>query len=156
MSPEFFITIRYFKSKKRNIFISLLTLISVFGVLIAVTSLIVVNGVVGGFEKEIKEKIINNEPHILIYPKKDNLKDKDFYNIINKLKKDKNIYSITPFISSTVLISSDDNTNAVKLIGIDPITAEKSYGIFRNLIRGKLSYIENPNEPYLKYRKKMV
>ena len=36
MSPELFITLRYFRSKKRNIFISLLTIISILGVVIAV------------------------------------------------------------------------------------------------------------------------
>ncbi len=149
MSPELFITIRYFKSKKRNIFISLLTIISVLGVLIAVTALIVVNSIVGGFEKEITEKVIDNEPHILIYSKGEAIEDNEYYTIINKLKKIKDIMVITPFVSSTVLISSDDNLNAVKLTGIEPKLAKKSFGIFRKLLRGKMDYMNNPNQAYL-------
>jgi lipoprotein-releasing system permease protein len=155
MSPELFITIRYFKSKKRNIFISLLTIISILGVLIAVTALIVVNSVVGGFEKEITEKVIDNEPHILIYSKGEAIEDKEYYSIINKLKKIDDIMIVTPFVSSTVLISSDDNLNAVKLTGIEPKLAKESYGIFRKLLRGKLSYMQNPNQSYIDYKAKM-
>jgi len=155
MSPELFITIRYFKSKKRNIFISLLTIISILGVLIAVTALIVVNSIVGGFEKEITEKVIDNEPHILIHSKGDIIKDNEYYSMINKLKNIKDIMVITPFISSTVLISSDDNLNAVKLTGIEPKMAKSSYGIFRKLLRGTLDYMGHPNQAYVDLKVKM-
>jgi len=149
MSPELFITNRYFRSKKRNIFVSLLTIISISGVLIAVTALILVNSVVGGFEKEIKEKVIDNEPHILIHSKGEAIKDKEYYSIIEKLKKIDEIMVVTPFVSSTVLISSDDNLSAVKLTGVEPKLAKKAYGIFRKLKKGKLEYINNPNQAYI-------
>ena len=155
MSPELFITLRYFRSKKRNIFVSLLTVISILGVLIAVTALILVNSVVGGFEKEITEKVIDNEPHILIHSKGDIIKDKEYYAIIEKLKKIDDIMVVTPFVSSTVLISSDDNLSAVKLTGVEPKLAKKAYGIFRKLERGKLSYINNPNQAYIDYKTKL-
>lgn len=153
MSLEFNITLRYFRSKKRNIFISVLTFISILGVLIGVASLICVNSVVRGFEMEIKEKILENEPHILILPKNSEVEDEKFYDTIYKIQKHKQIETITPYVSSTVLISSYNNLNAVKLTGIEPKMAEKSYGIFRNLKRGSLDFINSPDDAYF-YGKK--
>ncbi len=154
MSLEFDITLRYFRSKKRNIFISLLTIISILGVLIAVASLIAVNSIVRGFEMEIKEKILQNEPHIIILPKNSSITEAQFYQQIDKIKKIKGIEVITPYISSTVLISSFNNLNAVKVNGIEPKIAKKAYGIFRTLKRGSLDYIDAPNQAYIDMKKR--
>lgn len=148
MSLEGFITLRFFRSKKRNIFISVLTFISVIGVLIATASLVVVNSVVRGFEMEIKEKVLENEPHLLIYPKKDEIPDKQFYSLIKKVKDDPRINIITPYVSSTVLISSFNNLTAVKLTGVDPDQATEAYGIFRKMKSGSVDYIKDPNKAY--------
>ncbi len=154
-SPEFLITLKLFLSKKKNIFISVLTFISILGVLIAVVSLITVNSVVKGFELEIKEKIIENEPHIMIHSKNKNTKDEKYNNIISKLSNIKEISSITNYLDSTVLISSSSNLNAVKLRGIDTVRAKKTYGIFRKLKTGKLSYVDNPKLAYIDLMKRL-
>ncbi len=151
MSLELFLTLRFFRSKKRNIFISVLTIISVVGVLIATASLITVNSVVRGFETEIREKILENEPHLMIYPKSDEISDERFYHLIDQIKGDPQITMITPYISSTVLISSFNNLNAVKLTGVDPNRAKDTYGIFRQLKSGKVSYMNDPDQAYTEW-----
>ena len=155
MSPELLITLRHFKSKKRNIFISVLTFISILGVLIAVFSLISVNSVTRGFEMEIKEKVIENEPHVMIHAKAEDVTDKDFDNVMKKIKNIPDISVMTKYISSTVLISSSSNLNAVKLTGVDPKAAKKNYGIFRTLKTGKMSYIDNPKQAYVDLQRRL-
>ncbi|MBN2693372.1 FtsX-like permease family protein [bacterium] len=122
--------------------------------MIAVTSLIAVNSIVSGFEMEIKEKILQNEPHIIILPKNSAVTEEQFYQQIDKIKNIKNIEVITPYISSTVLISSFNNMNAVKVNGIEPKIAKKAYGIFRTLKKGSLNYIETPNQAYIDMKRK--
>ncbi len=57
MKYEWFIGLRYLKAKRKQTFISIITIISVIGVMVGVMALIVVLSVMSGFEKTLKEKI---------------------------------------------------------------------------------------------------
>lgn len=63
--------LRYLKSKKNSKFLSFITLISMVGVALGVTALIVVLSVMDGFEVEMKKRLMNQEMHLLITPKSD-------------------------------------------------------------------------------------
>jgi lipoprotein-releasing system permease protein len=60
--------LRYLKSKKNSRFLSLITLLSIVGVAIGVTSMIVVLSVMDGFEAELKKRLMSSDLHILITP----------------------------------------------------------------------------------------
>ena len=57
MRYEWFIGLRYLKAKRKQTFISIITIISIVGVMVGVMALIVVLAVMSGFEKTLKEKI---------------------------------------------------------------------------------------------------
>jgi lipoprotein-releasing system permease protein len=63
--------LRYLKSKKNSRFLSFITSISMVGVCLGVTALIVVLSVMDGFEVEMKKRLMNQELHLLITPKND-------------------------------------------------------------------------------------
>lgn len=67
MRYQTFIALRYLKFKKREAFISVLTLISIIGTAVGVTSLVVAQAVTTGTHKAIVEKIVSNSAHLLIY-----------------------------------------------------------------------------------------
>ena len=58
MSYELFIGLRYLKAKRKQTFVSLITLISIAGVTVGVTALIVVLAVMNGFKEDLREKIL--------------------------------------------------------------------------------------------------
>jgi lipoprotein-releasing system permease protein len=60
--------LRYLKSKKNSRFLSFITLLSVIGVALGVTSMIVVLSVMDGFESELKKRMISSNLHILVQP----------------------------------------------------------------------------------------
>jgi lipoprotein-releasing system permease protein len=62
-----FIALRYLKFKRREAFISVLTLISIIGTAVGVTSLVVAQALTTGTHKAIVEKIVSNSAHLLIY-----------------------------------------------------------------------------------------
>ena len=68
MTYELTVGLRYLKSRRRQTFISLITLISVGGVAVGVMVLIVVLAVMSGFETSLKEKILGINSHIWILP----------------------------------------------------------------------------------------
>ena len=64
MSFEIFVAKKYFKAKKRTGFISIITFVSIAGVTIGVTALILVLSVMNGFESEVRSKLIDADAHI--------------------------------------------------------------------------------------------
>ncbi len=63
---EIFIGLRYLRAKRRNQFISFISLTSMVGIILGVTALITVLSVMNGFEKELRERILGMASHITI------------------------------------------------------------------------------------------
>jgi lipoprotein-releasing system permease protein len=66
MSFEAFIGLRHLKGQNRSRTVSLLTLISILGVIIGVWALIVVLSVLSGFGQDLRNKIIDSSPHMIV------------------------------------------------------------------------------------------
>jgi len=66
MSYELFLSRRFLRPGKDSNFVSFITLISIAGVAIGVTALIIAVSVLGGFEKEITEKAVSVSSHIQV------------------------------------------------------------------------------------------
>ncbi|HKJ75930.1 MAG TPA: ABC transporter permease, partial [Gammaproteobacteria bacterium] len=63
---EVFIGLRYTRAKRRNHFISFISLISMLGIALGVTALITVLSVMNGFEKELRERILGMTAHATV------------------------------------------------------------------------------------------
>ncbi len=66
-SYEWFIALRYLRSKRQTRFVSVITYISVSGVLVGVAALVIVLSLFNGFETEVRERIIGERAHINVY-----------------------------------------------------------------------------------------
>ncbi|MEE8317305.1 MAG: lipoprotein-releasing system transmembrane subunit LolC, partial [Candidatus Omnitrophota bacterium] len=66
MQYELWISFRYLISRRKEGFISIISFISVMGVAVGVTALIVVLAVMSGFDNELREKIVGTNSHIVI------------------------------------------------------------------------------------------
>ena len=66
MSYELFIARRYLRSKKRTGFVSVITWISISGVALGVLALILVLGIVSGFEDEVRGRIAGTNAHLIL------------------------------------------------------------------------------------------
>ncbi|NND90948.1 MAG: lipoprotein-releasing ABC transporter permease subunit [Granulosicoccus sp.] len=63
---ELFVGLRYTRAKRRNHFISFISLVSILGIMLGVTALITVTSVMNGFEKEMRERIIGASSHATV------------------------------------------------------------------------------------------
>src|SRR5690554_6449661 len=118
MPYETFIGLRYLMAKQRSRVLSIITLISIFGVALGVTALIVVLSVMGGFKKDLTDKILNAKAHIVIQaPDYDVLDNTEAIadDMLNVTK----VIGASPFIESEVMISSPTNLSGVILHGVD-------------------------------------
>lgn len=139
MGYESFIGLRYLKAKRKQTFISIITIISIVGVMVGVMALIVVLSVMSGFEKTLKEKILGTQAHIVLLKATERGMDR-YGEVLERLKDVKGIVSASPFIFSQVMLSSDAGVSGVVLKGIDPDHVGEVTELKKNL---KIGHIED-------------
>ncbi|MCL2025937.1 MAG: ABC transporter permease [Leptospirales bacterium] len=118
---EFFIGLRYLKSKKTQGFISFNTFLSVLIVWIGVFILILVISVMNGFQAQIKDKILDFDAHITIsnaYGSRDGSAIRNYQSIVEKVKDVPNVSSLSPFIQGQALFRFMTRINYVMVRGI--------------------------------------
>jgi len=137
MRYEWFIGLRYLKAKRKQSFISIITVISIAGVTVGVMALIVVLAVMNGFEKTLKEKIIGTQAHLVLLKASQEGMD-DYEEVVKRLEEVKGVASAAPFILSQVMLSSESNVTGSVLKGIDPGRVGKVTLLAQNLKAGRL------------------
>jgi lipoprotein-releasing system permease protein len=141
MTFELFVSLRYLLAKRRQTFISLVTMISIAGVAVGVTALIVVLAVMNGFQADWRTRILGITSNIVVGSYVGTVSDYD--DLIKKIDKEPGVVAATPFIYSQIMLSSSKNVSGAILRGIDPRTAPAVINIQKNMIRGNLGDLES-------------
>ncbi len=141
MSFEFFISIRYLLAKRRQTFVSLITFISIAGVGVGVTALIVVLAVMNGFHDDLRGRILGITSHVNITSFAGTISN--YREVMGEVEKEKGVIGATPFIYAPVMMTSGRSAGAV-LRGIDPLSASKVLKLQENLVRGNLADLVQP------------
>jgi lipoprotein-releasing system permease protein len=145
MRYEWFIGLRYLKAKRKQTFISIITIISIVGVAVGVMTLIVVLAVMSGFEKTLKEKILGTQAHLVVL--KANQQGMDHYEEVLKQVQDvKGVVSAAPFIFNQVMLSSESNVSGVVIKGIDPDRVGKVTELAHNMKAGRLQDLKGESD----------
>ncbi len=147
MRYEHFIGLRYLMAKRRKGVLSIITMISVAGVALGVTALIVVLSVMGGFKKDLKEKIIGTKAHIVVKAKEGEFLT-DYEPIVESSMKDAEVIGAAAFLESEVMVSSPTNLSGVMLRGVNPDQVVKVTTLGRDVVEGKLEYLVD-SEPMM-------
>lgn len=145
MSYELFIGLRYLRAKRKQTFVSLITLISIAGVMVGVTALIVVIAVMNGFKEELQDKILGVTSHVVISRFDGNISK--YQEVKAKVEEVSGVNAATPFIYTQVMISSRKAISGAVLRGIEPQTASKVINLQKNLRAGSLKELEAENKP---------
>lgn len=140
MSFETFFSIRYLKAKRKQGFISIITGISILGIMIGVMALIVVLAVMNGFREDLLKKILGVNSHLLILSYKGGIKDTEA--VMEKVLEVDGVISATPFIYSQVMIKNAGNISGAILRGVDLATAGKVINIDSMIKEGSLNVLK--------------
>jgi lipoprotein-releasing system permease protein len=145
MRYEWFIGLRYLKAKRKQTFISIITIISIIGVMVGVMALIVVLAVMSGFEKTLKEKILGTQAHLVLL--KASQEGMDHYEeVAKKVQAVKGVVFVAPFIFNQVMLSSESNVSGVVIKGIDPDRVGKVTELAHNMKAGRLQDLKETGE----------
>lgn len=141
MSFESFIAFRYLIARRKQTFISVISLISVLGVGLGVASLIVVLGVMNGFSTDLRDKILGVNAHVIVGDSGGVMQD--YESVIEKAEALPGTVGATPFIYSEVMLSTESGVKGVVLRGIDPTDAGEVLGVLQELSTGSVEDLAN-------------
>ncbi|HAG51870.1 MAG TPA: lipoprotein-releasing ABC transporter permease subunit [Deltaproteobacteria bacterium] len=141
MSYELFIGLRYLKAKRKQTFISIITFISITGVMVGVTALIVVLSVMTGFEEDLRDKILGVNAHLVVLELG---KGMDEYKIVaEKAKNVDGVVGTTPFIYNQAMISTETGVVGVVVRGMDIDTVGDVTILPKRIKQGSLEGLRN-------------
>ncbi len=139
---ELFIARKYFKTKDKLNFISIISILSTLGITIGVAALIIVISVFNGFGDLAKEMLIESQPHMRIISKSDK-SNNQIANVENVIRKNKYISSYSPYLQGKIVISSKNNYQILDIHGIGNNSNNDDYEITNNLISGSVDLSTN-------------
>jgi lipoprotein-releasing system permease protein len=141
MSFELFVSLRHLKAKRTQKFISLNTWISIGGVALGVMALIVVIAVMSGFGKDLRDKILGTNSHIVVTNITRSGMD-DYESVLKKVMQAEGVKAAAPFILNQVMLTSGGNSSGVVVRGIDPDREAMVSDLEKNLIQGDLAMLK--------------
>ena len=115
---QLFVGLRYTRAKRRNHFISFISLISILGIALGVTALITVTSVMNGFEKEMRERIIGAASHATITQYGDPLDSWEA--LADTALEHENVEGAAPYIEGQVMLVHNGRSSGALFRGVLP------------------------------------
>ncbi|MCP4702048.1 MAG: lipoprotein-releasing ABC transporter permease subunit [Gammaproteobacteria bacterium] len=116
-SLPFYIGLRYTRAKRRNHFISFISLTSILGIALGVTALITVLSVMNGFEKELRKRMLIMAAHVVVNASPSMA---DWRGVAEQVKKHSQVIGAAPYIQGQAMIMHRKNVYGTLLQGLLP------------------------------------
>lgn len=138
---SFYIGLRYTAAKRRNHFISFISLTSMLGLMLGVAVLIIVLSVMNGFDRELKQRILGMVPHATIQGASGPLED--WEEVDRRVHEHPRVLAAAPFIQGQGMVTGGGEVRGVMLSGILP-EQEATVSIIENhFIEGGLDQLKS-------------
>jgi lipoprotein-releasing system permease protein len=135
MGYETFIAKRYFRAKRKTGFISIITYVSILGVMIGVAALDIVLSAFNGFEDEVRTRLFNADAHIQL--RKYYVEGIDNYQtIMDSVKSIAHVVGVSPIISREGVARSRDNNQPAVIRAVDQETIGNVNEIPNSIVSG--------------------
>ena len=142
MKYEWFIGLRYLRARRQETFISLITVISVLGVMIGVMTLNVVMAVMTGFEETLRDRLLGINAHIALVKTGDQLKD--YEKLVGIVRQEPGVVAASPSILGQVMLTAGPRVAGVFVRGVDPDRVNNVIDLNKYLIQGSLQSLKQP------------
>jgi len=129
------IGLRYLRAKRRNGFISFISLASIAGIALGVTALITTLAVMSGFQREIRDRMLQMAAHATVSAYGEPLAD--WQTAVNQAIADKRVAGAAPYIEKEALLSGARNQPAM-VRGVVPDQEGKVSVLAEKMVQGKL------------------
>jgi lipoprotein-releasing system permease protein len=134
---ELLIGLRYTRAKRRNHFISFISMISMLGIALGVAALIIVLSVMNGFQKEIRARILGITPHLQVTGENDQLAA--WHPVLDLVVAHPEVRAASPYVSGQGMVSQNESVEGVMVRGILPDGENRLTGLADKMKSGKLA-----------------
>jgi lipoprotein-releasing system permease protein len=134
---EFFVGMRYTRAKRKNHFISFISLTSMIGIALGVAALIVVLSVMNGFQKDLRTRILGVASHLEITGNNNALED--WTSIAALSSKREHVLASAPYITAQAMLSYGQGVQGAIIRGILPAAEEKVADLGKSMKVGALN-----------------
>jgi len=136
---ELFIGLRYTRAKRRNHFISFISLVSILGITVGVMALITVISVMNGFEKELRERILGMVSHATISGIDETVKD--WPTAVKQAEANPHVRGAAPYVEREAMLQGERVAGAI-IRGVLPDQEPKVSDIDKKIIKGAFSQLK--------------
>jgi lipoprotein-releasing system permease protein len=140
---ELHIAIRYLLAKRKQAFISVISLISTLGVAVGVMAVVVALAIMTGLQQELRDRIVGSSPHIYVYNRAGIA---DYHAEIAKLEAVPHVIGAAPAILGRALVSAQTRTEPLQVKGIEPALERSVTDIERAILTGSLDALQPRND----------
>lgn len=135
-----YIGLRYTRAKRRNHFISFISLTSMLGVALGVAALITVLSVMNGFEKELRERILGMTSHAFITGNGSALPN--WQNLQSQIQNQPHLLDSAPFVEGQAMLSQGNRVRGTLIRGVDPTLEPRVSTIHEHIIQGQFNSLQ--------------
>jgi lipoprotein-releasing system permease protein len=130
-----FVGLRYTRARRRNHFISFISLISMLGIMLGIVALIVVLSVMNGFHKEIQERILGMASHATL---SDPSGISDWQGLVDEISQHPKVVGAAPFVEIQSMLMNAGRTQAALLRGILPAQEDAVSDLREDMVTGSV------------------
>jgi len=134
MSFELFLARRYLRGDKHTLGGGLTSVIAVSGVVVGVAAMVVALSITTGFQKDIREKILGAQPHLLVMGSGGRLPARDWSPVMEEVP---GVLAWTPYVMGQALIKKGPVTQGIVVKGVDPAREAKVTSLDKRVKGGK-------------------
>lgn len=140
MPFELHVALRYLLAKRRQVFISVISLVSTLGVTVGVMALVIALALMTGLQQELRDRILGSTAHVFVW-KRGGIAD--YHAEIAKLKAVPGVVGGAPAVLGKALVSDGANDQFITLKGIDPALEGEVTDVGRAMTSGTLAALAN-------------
>jgi lipoprotein-releasing system permease protein len=138
---EWMLSLRYLRARRREGFISVIAGFSFVGIMLGVATLIIVMAVMNGFRKELLDKILGLNGHLLIQPLESPLTDWDV--VTERISRVEGVMLVAPMVEGQALAASPFNGSGVLVRGMRAADLSVLPSIAGRIKQGSLEGFDN-------------
>jgi lipoprotein-releasing system permease protein len=141
---ELFVGLRYIRAKRRNQFISFISLTSIMGIILGVTALITVLSVMNGFVTELRERILSMASHVVVSGFDGELQN--WRTVAENIQNhEPRVIGLAPFIRGEGMLTAGQQVKGVLVRGVIPEEEMKVSDVHKKMLAGELSDLKAGN-----------
>ena len=137
---ELHVAVRYLLAKRKQAFISVISLISIIGVAVGVGAVVIALAVMTGLQQELRDRILGSNPHVYV----SRVGGLDDYRAeVARLRGMPGVVGAAPDVLGQALLSAGRGANPVQIKGVDPALEPSVTDVQRTMQSGSLESLAN-------------